>query len=166
MEPDSVVVDVGAAEGLFALNYVREARQVYLFECEQRWLRPLEKTFAPFGDKVKIVNKFVSDRTCGRKMRLSDALSRLPPEAPLFIKLDVEGAERQILGASIDFLKHRKTKIACCAYHRQDDAEVLLRLLKEAGFRVSYSDGWMLLVMNSCRYPYFRRGIIRAMMVE
>ena len=42
------------------------------------------------------------------------------------------------------------------------DAEVLSRLLEEAGFRVSYSEGWMLPVMNGLRYPYFRRGVIRA----
>lgn len=162
VDPGSVVVDVGSAEGLFALNYVREARQVYLFECERRWIRPLEMTFAPFGDKVRIVNKFVSDRTCGRETRLSDALRQMPEDASLFVKLDVEGAERQILGASIDFLKRRKTKIACCAYHRQDDAEVLSRLLEEAGFRVSYSDGWMLPGLGGMHYPYFRRGVIRA----
>lgn len=162
VDPGSIVVDVGSAEGLFALNYVHEARQVYLFECERRWRRPLEKTFAPFGDKVRIVNKFVSDRTCGRETRLSDALRQMPPEAGLFVKLDVEGAERRILGASIDFLRRRKTKIACCAYHRPDDAEVLSRLLEEAGFRVSYSEGWMLPGMNGLRYPYFRRGVIRA----
>lgn len=162
VDSDSVVVDIGAAEGLFALNCVHDARQVYLFECERRWRRPLEKTFAPFGDKTRIINKFVSDRTCGRETRLSDALSQLPPEANLFIKLDVEGAERKILSASIDFLKCRKTKIACCAYHRQDDAAVLSRLLEKAGFRVSYSEGWMLLKMNGIRYPYFRRGVVRA----
>lgn len=64
--------------------------------------------------------------------------------------------------ASLDFLRQRKTKIACCTYHRQNDADALAQMLENAGFRTSFSDGWMLLPMNGIRHPYFRRGVIRA----
>ena len=93
---------------------------------------------------------------------LSDALRDVPPELKLFVKIDAEGADRRIVAASLDFLRQRKTKIACCTYHRQDDADALAQMLENAGFRTSFSDGWMLLPMNGIRHPYFRRGVIRA----
>ena len=93
---------------------------------------------------------------------LSDALRDVPPELKLFVKIDAEGADRRIVASSLDFLRRRKTKVACCTYHRQDDADALAQMFEKAGFRTSFSDGWMLLPMNGIRHPYFRRGVIRA----
>lgn len=162
VEEGSVLVDVGAAEGLFALDNIRRVRHAYLFECDGRWSAPLRKTFAPFADRVSVVKKFVSDRTQGRETLLSDALRDVPPELKLFVKIDAEGADRRIVASSLDFLRRRKTKVACCTYHRQDDADALAQMFEKAGFRTSFSDGWMLLPMNGIRHPYFRRGVIRA----
>ena len=162
VDEGSVLVDVGAAEGLFALDNIRRVRHAYLFECDGRWSVPLRKTFAPFDGRVSVVERFVSDRTQGREVTLADALRNVPPDLRLFVKIDTEGADRRIVAASLDFLSRRKAKVACCTYHRQDDADALAQMFEKAGFRTSFSDGWMLLPMGGIRHPYFRRGVIRA----
>jgi hypothetical protein len=56
-----VVVDAGVAEGNFALSVVERAKELYLFEPDNDWIAALEATFAPWRNKVHIVNSYVSD---------------------------------------------------------------------------------------------------------
>ncbi|MDR1112276.1 MAG: hypothetical protein LBL18_00720 [Bacteroidales bacterium] len=56
-----VVVDAGVAEGNFALEAVERAKELYLFEPDVEWIAPLHATFAPWKNKVFIVNNCVSD---------------------------------------------------------------------------------------------------------
>ena len=58
VEQGDVVVDVGTAEGNFALLVAERARKLYLFEGDVSWLEPLRKTFEPWHEKVTIVNKY------------------------------------------------------------------------------------------------------------
>lgn len=53
---NSIVADIGTAEGIFALNIIHSVKKVYLFECDPEWIIPLEKTFAPWINKIEIVN--------------------------------------------------------------------------------------------------------------
>lgn len=50
---DDVVADIGAAEGIFALDVIDRVRKVYLFECDKMWTVPLQKTFAPWGGYLR-----------------------------------------------------------------------------------------------------------------
>ena len=42
-------------------------------------------------------------------------------EWPTFIKMDIEGAEREALLGSSEIIKRRKPKLAICAYHKPED---------------------------------------------
>lgn len=161
VEEGDVVVDIGCSDGLFALDNVHLASREYLFESWSRWFPALKATFAPFVDKVTLVNKMVTDKTAGNQVRLIDAIPN-DPKNTYFIKMDIEGGERSVLAASKDFLKANKVKLSCCVYHRQDDDVFISSFLRELGYQVAYSDGYVLPLINGIRFPYFRRGVIHA----
>jgi 16S rRNA A1518/A1519 N6-dimethyltransferase RsmA/KsgA/DIM1 with predicted DNA glycosylase/AP lyase activity len=56
-----IVVDVGAAEGNFALSVVEKANKVYIIEGNAAWCDALRQTFLPYKEKVEIIQKFLSD---------------------------------------------------------------------------------------------------------
>lgn len=47
-----IIADIGAAEGIWALDYADIAGKIYLFECDPDWIEALRKTFEPWKDKV------------------------------------------------------------------------------------------------------------------
>jgi len=162
VDDGDIVLDIGCSEALFALDVVERAAEVYAFETLRHWRKPNMATFAPFGEKVHIVNKFVGGETKGSMTRLEDAVKGCPADATFFMKMDIEGGERTVIESSEQFLRSHKVKLACAAYHRQDDATWLAEKLKEIGFMVFFSDGYMLPLMKDFTYPYFRKTIIYA----
>lgn len=162
VEEGDVLLDVGCSEGLFALDNCEKASKVYLFEAQKIWKLANEKTFSPFRDKVQVINRFVGSETRGGMISLADAVRDESSTAQYFIKMDIEGGERTVMSSSAEFLKTHRVKIACAAYHRQDDFAYLKKFLTDLGFDVSSSDGYMLPDINGFVYPYFRRGIIYA----
>lgn len=161
VEKGDVVVDIGCSDALFAFDNAETAGKIYLFEAWKRWLPALEATFEPFREKTHIFSCLVSDKTDKREIRLDDAIHE-PASSHYFIKMDIEGNERGVLASSADFLRRNKVKLSCCVYHRQDDAEVISAMLKEMGFSLRYSDGYMLPLFNDIVCPYFRRGVVYA----
>lgn len=157
-----IIVDVGAAEGLFALDVVERVSRIVLFENDPQWFGPLEHTFAPWADKTFLVRKTVGDRDTRHSIRLASALHDLPGDR-FFVKMDIEGAEVPVVSASRDFLSWDKDiRLACCTYHNAGDAEILERLFRETGYFTEFSDGWMLPTARRLSPPYFRKGVIRA----
>jgi hypothetical protein len=156
-----VVVDVGAAEGNFALSVVERARELYLFEPDEEWIEPLEATFAPFRDRVHIVSCCVSDRCGDGQVSLDDFFEEKGKVD--FIKADIEGAEVGLLkGAEVMLSRQASAKVALCTYHRHDDADVLKQMLEESGFRTEFSRGYMTFCSGErLKPPYLRRGLIR-----
>lgn len=161
VEPDDVLVDIGCSDGLFAFHNAPVAKRLYLFEAWDRWLPGLKRSFAPYADKTRIFAKYVSSRDGGDEITLRHAVEE-PEGTRYFLKMDIEGAERAVLEASADFLRRNKVKLSCCVYHRQDDAEVITRMLEGLGFRCRFSEGYMLPLFNGIRFPYFRHGVVYA----
>lgn len=161
-EDGEVLVDVGVAEGNFALSVVEKASKLFLFEADKEWIEPLNATFEPWKNKVLIVNKFVSDVTHSNKMRLDDFISI--EETGTFLKIDIEGGESRLLkGCNRILTEQKPLKIAICTYHKQEDEKEFLSLLTQNGFTISISDGFMLYYYDKkIAAPYFRRGLIRA----
>jgi hypothetical protein len=161
-EDGEILVDVGAAEGNFALSVVEKASRIILFEADKEWIEPLKATFEPWKDKVEIVNKFVSNITDSVNTKLDDYISAETDR--IFLKIDVEGAESKLLAGSSRILSDQKPlKIAICTYHKQNDEKEFNALLTQKGFKTSHSDGFMLFFYDKqMKAPYFRRGLIRA----
>lgn len=164
VDTNDVIVDVGAAEGNFSLSVIEKVKQVYIFEVEKDWIKALEATFEPWKEKVKIVQKYVSDQDTNTSIRLDTFFNK--NQKVNFIKADVEGAEAQVINGASDLIKAQTNlKIAICTYHRQTDAEDLDKLLKNKGFENSFSDKYMIFYYgktNIVKPPYLRKAVLRA----
>jgi hypothetical protein len=157
-----IIIDAGAAEGIFALSVVERAKKLYLFECSEGWIESLQKTFEPWKEKVVIINKYISDTTNDICVTLDDFMQGEPVN---FIKADIEGYEIKLMKGAVKILAgNHNLKIVLCTYHRRSDADDLKQLLMEHGFHTEFSKGYMIL-LNSAQLlipPYLRRGVIRA----
>jgi len=161
LEDNSIVADAGAAEGIFALGLVEKIKHLYLFETDPEWIAALEQTYKPWKEKVTIVNKFVSNRNDGQHVSLDNYFKNKPGID--FLKVDVDGAETDLLEGAKEILKsNKKLKLALCTYHRQQDEQLFGDLLRKFGFTVSTSSGYMLFSEGNFAPPYLRRGLIRA----
>ncbi len=152
-----VVADVGAAEGIFALDVIEKVEKVYLFECDEDWIEPLRRTFRPWLDKVIFVHKFVGDVTRDNIITLDDYFNGKKLD---YLKADIEGAESKLLsGGGNTFL--RLKQVILCAYHRQQDEKIIRDYLHQYGFSAEVNPGYMLYFYDSafCA-PYLRRGVI------
>lgn len=165
VDEGDVFVDVGAAEGLVALDVIDRVSKVYIVESERRWIKALRATFEPYKDKCVIIQKLVTDCD-GRNSITLEHLLKYETTRPIFVKMDIEGYEKRVVGASKDFLSRRDNiKLACCTYHKEEDAQTLESLFKQLGYNYEFSDGWMLFskfdkaLLNP---PFFRHGLIRA----
>ena len=156
-----VVVDIGAAEGIFALSIVEKAKKVYLFECNDIWVDVLKMTFLPYKDKIIIVNKYVGDMSeedGGINTVTIDQF--FDGKEVNFIKADVEGAEINILKGAINFLKKAKNiKMTLCTYHNENDAKDIKQILLQYNFHLEFSKGYLLSIWEG-KYR-LRKGIIR-----
>ena len=162
IEDGEVLVDIGVAEGNFALGAVEKASRLILFETDKEWIEALNATFEPWKEKVLIVNKFVSDITNAKNTTLDDFLA--PNEKISFLKIDVDGAEARLLSGCKRILTQQKPlKLAICTYHKQDDEKNFRALLTKNGFETTHSDGYMLFYYDKkMKAPYLRRGLLRA----
>lgn len=161
VDSGSIVVDIGVAEGNFALSVIEKVRKVYLFEMDEEWVEALNETFKPYMDKVYIIKKFVSNMDFDNKITLDNYKFEDKID---FIKMDVEGEERFVLEGAQKYLTQDHLKLAVCVYHKVDDAHVIKKYLDNYFFDSEFSKGYMFFDLDdeSYKYPYFRKGILRA----
>lgn len=159
-----VVCDVGTCEGLWLLLNIEKIKKAYVFEYNPEWVEALKKTFEPWEEKVEIIAKFVSGTQGGNTVTLDKTLNPNSSNPIDFLKLDVEGAERDVLKGAMNLLSSKSIlKIAVCTYHRADDEEVLQNILSEYGFNICFSNGYMIFHDDpEIAPPYFRKALIRA----
>lgn len=159
---NDILLDIGCAEALFALDHIEKVKKVYLIESDPYWADALKATFKPYADKVVFVNKLISDTDSENTITLSSLLKNDTNES-IFLKMDIEGYEQMVLKSSIDFLKSiNKIKIACCTYHRQNDFDEISDLFNENGFWTEASDGYIIFPQGEVNPPFFRKGLLRA----
>lgn len=159
---DDVLADIGAAEGNFSLSVIDKVKKIYIFEYDREWDEALRATFAPWPEKVEIINKYVSDFNDDSHITLDDFYEE--KKDLTFLKIDVDGAESTVLN-SCDriFMSGAPLKLALCTYHKNNDEEDFNALLKKHGFRVTPSRGYMINYYDKkLKSPYLRRGLIRA----
>lgn len=161
-EKDSVILDIGGAEGYFPIQYLEQVKRVYIFECNPEWLKALEKTYEKYQDKVCIVNKFVADYTDDTHVSL-DAFAAEHDllEEKLFIKIDAEGSEPSIIKGAEQLLRGEQSiKIALCVYHCAEHEAMFRERFRN--WSVHASKGYMLYYYDfHFDAPYIRRGVLR-----
>ena len=160
MAPGDVVVDLGAAEGNFSLMVVERAKKLIIVEADPIWMNALGKTFERWKDKVVLINKSVGAVDNESTITLGAMIASFQPD---LVKMDIEGAEWEVLNESQKAISQSQCKLLIATYHRQQDAERISRLLQGLGYLVEFSDGNMLFVYDVLHPPYFRKGLIRSM---
>ena len=169
VEKGDTFIDVGCAEGKEALAVIDDASEIYLFEGDNKWKKPLEKTFSEYfdngysqGASVNIINKYVSDVDKNGYVRLDDQIKK---KDKIFIKMDVEGSECEVIKSARNLIENAKrVRIVATCYHNKTDEKKIIELLEGMGVRCHTSDGWMLYYygdVSRFEYPYFRKGVIR-----
>ena len=142
VEPESVVIDAGTAEGNFALDIIEQAAKVYLVECEEKWIEALQATFWPYKEKVVIIPKMLGNQVDDKWTTIDEIAGE---ERIDFIKMDVEGCEAEaLLGAEHTFQKNRNMKCIIATYHAEGMGERVTKFLKEQNFSVNYTSGYIL----------------------
>ena len=63
---------------------------------------------------------------------LDDIVQDLQLDRVDFIKMDIEGAERQALAGSVDTIARFKPRLAVCSYHMQDDPGTISEVVQRA----------------------------------
>ena len=160
---NDILVDVGCAEGLFTLDNIDNIAHAYIFECDPQWFAPLQATFRDLEDKVTIIHKSVGANDTDSEITLGKALQGNCGRS-MFIKMDIEGAEVEVITANKQFLRDNdRIKLSTCTYHRLSDAETIKALYEEMGYQYEFSDGYMYLPKFDKKdsFPYFRKGVLR-----
>jgi hypothetical protein len=161
VEPGSIVIDAGVAEGNFALSVVESAKRLYLVECDMGWMEALKLTFAPWKEKVVFVEKYLADIQ-SEKTTSIDSLIGPAPEEHYFIKLDIEGFEQKALsGMKLMVRSGNPIKMNVCTYHRPNDLTEIETILWSYGFTYKVSKGYVLYFQEG-EEPSFRKALIRA----
>jgi hypothetical protein len=159
---DDIVLDIGAGEGLFLLDVIDRIKKGFVFESDKSWMKALTATFEPYKEKVTIINKLVTNKDSINEITIDTCLRNEPGN--LFIKMDIEGYEFLALGGAKEVLDRKDDiRVACCTYHKHNDASLLEEFFKDIKYCTEFSDGYMLFASyDKIQPPFFRRGLIRA----
>lgn len=169
------VFDVGSARGLLALDVIDKVSKVYMVEPAPRWWKPIEATFAPYQDKVELVKGLLSGKKkkeeekdkkkkSEKRIGLVDLLEKCGQQR-VFVMMDIEGKELEVLKDAQDYLKAAKNPItlAVCAYHRTTDYDDLMRFFESIGYHTETQPGYIYTDINDGHGIHsLRRGLIRA----
>lgn len=158
-----VAILCGASDGIYTLEIVKSFNRVYLFEADPRWVEPLKLTLKDFLHKVEIVPLYVSSEDTKHNTTIDSFLKDKKVEVN-YIQADIEGAELSMLKGASDLLrKTSNMKMSLCCYHTAGQEEELSVFLRDLGFEISTSKGYLLLWMQyPLKAPYLRRGVIYA----
>jgi FkbM family methyltransferase len=149
VSPKDIVVDCGAAEGLFAFVIRERCKKVYLIEPLARFIECLELTFQQ-ATNIEIVPFAISDHEFSTKIISNDISSALSDEGegervavstldklffdrgiPVsYLKLDLEGYDYKALVGGKQLIQKNKPKIAITTYHDKDHASQMEKFLK------------------------------------
>jgi predicted RNA methylase len=162
---NDIIVDAGAAEGIWALDVVDKVKAIYLFEYDEEWIEALRMTFAPWSDKTVVVPVCISDSSDNRTITLDDYFCN-KNVFPTVIKADIEGSETDMLkGSRILFSKYVREAVIC-TYHNAEDYETISKMMEQFGFQIKHSNGYMFSIYSEPDFcckdvsKIIRRGLI------
>lgn len=160
IEQGDIIADAGVQEGNFALRYIEKVSKAYLFESNTRWIKPLQKTFEKFKNKVVLYNKALGQYNGIKNINLDTAIKGKLD----FLKMDVEGAEIDSLLGGKNILLNNNVKCSICSYHKYGDETGIKSILQSYGYETSTSKGYMVFIYDKNIYSTvdFRRGIVYA----
>jgi len=162
-----VAADIGAAEGMWALDIIDKVKTIYLFECEDSWIEALYATFEPWNEKVHIVKKIITDYTDKKHTTLDDYFCN-QNNYPTIIKADIEGEEIAGMKGAQKLLSQHIRYAILCTYHNFDDFMILSDMMTKKHFKIQPSEGYITAIYSEPNYDVkdiskiFRKGVIHA----
>ena len=140
VEDGDVVLDIGAAEGIFSLEIIDKVSKIYIIEADNGWGEALRETFKNYQKKVSIIQKFIASTDEGEQSTLDSLIK----ESVNFIKMDIEGNEWDaLLGAKALIHQSENLKCAICSYHSDFDEVLIKDVLREYGVKCSTTSGYL-----------------------
>lgn len=161
IEQGDVIIDCGAAEGIFTLDAVDKAEKIYCVECDKDWIEALKLTLKPYGDKCIIIEKMIGGQNTVDTITI-DEIFRRADKSPTFIKMDIEGCEADVISSSEYIENCQNIRIEACTYHRSQDGDLLKNTLRTKGFTTKFSSGYMFFPYLGDIVPELRHGLILA----
>lgn len=159
VQAGDVVVDAGAAEGIFALDVIDIAQKLYLIEADSQWVEALQHTFQG-ENKVTIIYGFLDEVMEGNRVSIDGLFGHMELN---YIKMDIEGYEKPAMrGAEKTLRKSPNIRCAICSYHCREDEQWLKMYLKELEMETVTSKGYICPDWTISAYleAELRRGIV------
>jgi FkbM family methyltransferase len=163
---EDVVIDVGANVGMFTIKSIKEVGNdglVIAIEPEPRNLVLLRKNTKIFnnvivvpkavGDSKRKIKLFIANTSGGHSIKrnkghgyieveidlLDNIISELGAKRVDFIKIDVEGAEKEVLEGAKEILLKFHPKIAL-EYHSIQNMQEVSRILTDLGYLIEVAE--------------------------
>ncbi|RBP65343.1 FkbM family methyltransferase [Alkalibaculum bacchi] len=149
VEEDDVVLDCGAAEGLFTYTVAKHCKKVYAIEPVPDFVRCLRKSFAnrknieiipgAISDQLGVmyldedtISSYITDEFTNIKVDTwsIDDLFYKNSKSVDYIKADLEGQELKMLKGAKETIRKYKPKMAITTYHNIEDAEQIYNYIK------------------------------------
>lgn len=147
--PDDIVVDCGAAEGLFSLLIMNRCKQVYAVEPLPDFIETLKLTFANSSNVAILPYALGEEKGKGMLSEDNIASSLINSGKGIsvdittiddlffnkgirisYIKSDTEGSDLAMLKGAEKTIKKYKPKIAITVYHKPDECKQIFEYLK------------------------------------
>ncbi len=170
-EEGSIFVDVGSAEGMISLDIIEKAKEVYLIECDDKWIDALKSTFGDYMQKVHLIKAMAGKYDFEQTRSLNTILENIENER-IYLKLDVEGMALDVLQGCMKVLQKNDCRVMCAVYHTDEEESEVSQLLERAGYSTELGERMMLywfgdIVLKNGKYrrirpPYFRHGMVYA----
>ncbi|MDG6997809.1 MAG: FkbM family methyltransferase [Nitrososphaerota archaeon] len=156
IESNDVVVDCGAAEGLFSLRVCSRCERVYAIEPLSEFVNALRKTFAlqpqvtiiPAAVSDKEGEAFIENRGISSTLSLSqgervkvETLDSLFFKTGIhisYIKADLEGADYLALRGAEHLIRTCTPKIAITTYHDPNHARLMMEWIGSINPRYNF----------------------------
>jgi FkbM family methyltransferase len=146
---EAVVIDCGAAEGLFSFLMQRQARRILCIEPNPMYVAALRRTFAQncdvsirplavgktcgtaYLDEADIRSQ-LNDRALGFEVKVTtiDEICKAECISPTLIKADIEGSEYDMIAGAAATITRCCPGLAVTTYHRAGDAARIASLLR------------------------------------
>ena len=143
---NSLLIDVGAYDGDTIKNFLtldREYGRIIAFEPDKTNFKKLQKNFFN-NQKISLFNKALSSNNKIMNFHSSNDTSKIDEKGndkiivntldslsliPDFIKVDIEGGEKDFILGSKETIAKYKPQLAICVYHKSDDFFYLVDLI-------------------------------------
>lgn len=141
VEKGEIGIDIGAAEGAFALDVIDSVTHIYLIEVDAGWCEALSWTFQKWQQKVTIIQGNVSDSEESGEIVLDKLFGDIQIG---FVKMDIEGAEKKALFGAQRMIKESSPKLVVCTYHQKSDYQDISEWISQKGYTVKCSSGYVI----------------------